>query len=91
MPAALAAASDPYSTRSSYETIWGRPLAGLLSGQHSWLDGIHPDDRPRVDAALADAVEAEGLRCVVAPTIMSDLDRARTLAEVVVAAGRGAS
>jgi len=41
------------------------------------------------DAELADAVEAEGLRCVVAPTIMSDLDRARALAEVVVAAGRG--
>ena len=35
------------------------------------------------DAALADAVEAEGLRCVVAPTVMSSLDDAAALAKVV--------
>lgn len=37
------------------------------------------------DAALADQVEAEGLRCVVAPTIMRDVDGAAALAEVVLA------
>jgi LPPG:FO 2-phospho-L-lactate transferase len=36
-----------------------------------------------VDAGLAPAVEAEGIRCVVAPTIMSDPDRAAALAQVV--------
>ena len=37
------------------------------------------------DADLADAVEAEGLRCTVAPTIMRDPASARALAEVVLA------
>jgi len=37
------------------------------------------------DADQADAVEAEGVRCVVAPTIMRDADAARALAEVVLA------
>jgi len=36
------------------------------------------------DAALAPAVEAEGIRCVVAPTIMSGPAEAAALAEVVV-------
>lgn len=39
-----------------------------------------------VDAGLAPAVEAEGVRCVVAPTIMSDPDRAAALARVVLGA-----
>ena len=37
------------------------------------------------DAASADAVEAEGMRCVVAPTIMSDPTAAAALAKVVLA------
>jgi len=40
-----------------------------------------------VDRGLADAVEATGVRCVVAPTIMSDRERAADLARVVVSAG----
>ena len=43
------------------------------------------------DRALADAVEAEGIRCVVAPTIMSGPAEAAALAEVVLAAGRTAA
>lgn len=39
-----------------------------------------------VDAALADAVEAEGMRCVVTPSIMSTPDVARALAETTLAA-----
>jgi LPPG:FO 2-phospho-L-lactate transferase len=46
------------------------PLAGTLV-----VDGA--------DAASAAAVEAEGLRCVVAPTIMSGPAEAAALAEVV--------
>jgi LPPG:FO 2-phospho-L-lactate transferase len=41
----------------------------------------------RADAELADAVEAEGVRCVVADTIMSSPERAAALAEVVLAGG----
>jgi LPPG:FO 2-phospho-L-lactate transferase len=37
------------------------------------------------DAARASAVEDEGIRCVVAPTIMSDLEKAAALAKVVLA------
>lgn len=39
-----------------------------------------------VDAALAEAVEAEGVRCVVAPTIMSGPGEAAALAKVVLEA-----
>ncbi|CAN5679210.1 2-phospho-L-lactate transferase [soil metagenome] len=39
------------------------------------------------DAALATAVAAEGVRAVVAPTIMSDPDRAAALAKIVLGAG----
>jgi LPPG:FO 2-phospho-L-lactate transferase len=41
------------------------------------------------DAALAGAVEAEGLRCVVAPAIMSSREAAATLAKAVLAAAAG--
>ena len=37
------------------------------------------------DAEHVDAVEAEGVRCVVAPTIMRGPDEATALAEVVLA------
>jgi LPPG:FO 2-phospho-L-lactate transferase len=49
---------------------WYAPLVGALV-----ID--------QADAALAPAVEAEGVRCVVAPTIMSDVSRAASLARVV--------
>jgi hypothetical protein len=35
------------------------------------------------DADLAGDVVAEGVRCVVAPTVMSSVDRASTLAQAV--------
>jgi LPPG:FO 2-phospho-L-lactate transferase len=41
-----------------------------------------------VDAALADAVEAAGMRCVVTPTVMTDAGVARALAETCLAAAR---
>lgn len=40
------------------------------------------------DADLADAVEAEGVRCVVTDTVMSDLDVTVALAATVLEAGR---
>ena len=45
-----------------------------------------------VDAALADAVEAEGMRCVVTPTVMAQPGVAASLARVCLASvGAGAS
>jgi hypothetical protein len=42
------------------------------------------------DRALASAVEAEGVSCVVAPTLMTDVDAAAGLARAVLgAAGAG--
>ena len=40
------------------------------------------------DAALADAVEATGMRCVVAPTVMHTPEHAATLASRLLDAGR---
>jgi LPPG:FO 2-phospho-L-lactate transferase len=40
------------------------------------------------DAALADRVESEGVRCVVAPAVMSSPELAAALAKVVLGAGR---
>jgi LPPG:FO 2-phospho-L-lactate transferase len=41
------------------------------------------------DAHLAADIEAVGIRCVIEPSIMSDIDRARALAEVCIAAVDG--
>ncbi|MDA2910888.1 PAS domain-containing protein [Nitrospiraceae bacterium AH_259_D15_M11_P09] len=35
----------------AYEEIWGRTCHSLYKEPRSWLDAIHPDDRPRVMAA----------------------------------------
>jgi two-component system, cell cycle sensor histidine kinase and response regulator CckA len=32
----------------AYETIWGRPRQHLYDDATSWLDTVHPDDRPRM-------------------------------------------
>jgi hypothetical protein len=40
------------------------------------------------DGSHAAAVEAEGMRCIVAPTVMSTRERAEDLARVVVDAAR---
>lgn len=35
----------------AYETIWMRSCRSLYENPLSWLDAIHPDDRPRIEAA----------------------------------------
>ncbi|WP_447973648.1 PAS domain-containing sensor histidine kinase [Nitrospira sp. Kam-Ns4a] len=35
----------------AYEEIWGRTCNSLYEHPRSWLDAIHPEDRPRVEAA----------------------------------------
>ena len=34
----------------AYETLWGRPLEELYADPDSWIAGVHPDDRARVEA-----------------------------------------
>jgi two-component system, LuxR family, sensor kinase FixL len=45
-----------------YETMWGRTIASLYQNPITWLQGIHPEDRPRVMAAIERRRrEAQGL------------------------------
>ncbi len=36
----------------AYETVWGRPCQSLYDNTLSFLESVHPDDRPRVAAAM---------------------------------------
>ncbi|MHB8633452.1 MAG: PAS domain-containing protein [Thermoplasmatota archaeon] len=41
-----------YYSSPAYETLWGRPISGYLANPLDWLNGIHPDDLPRVRESL---------------------------------------
>jgi PAS domain S-box-containing protein len=41
----------------AYETVWGRSVESLYRDATSFLEAIHPDDRPRVLAALEKQVQ----------------------------------
>ncbi|HEX4163767.1 MAG TPA: 2-phospho-L-lactate transferase [Acidimicrobiales bacterium] len=60
-------------------------VIGVARWYASWVGTLVIDE---ADAAHAVAVEAEGVRCLVAPTIMSSPERAADLAKVVLGAGR---
>jgi len=34
----------------AYEEVWGRPIAGLHERPLEWIEAVHPDDQPRVQA-----------------------------------------
>jgi len=55
-------------------------VVGVARWYAPWVSTLVVDES---DAGLAPAVEAEGIRCVVAPTIMTDVARAAALARVV--------
>jgi len=55
-------------------------VVGVARWYASWMGTLVIDE---ADADLARAVEAEGIRCVVAPTVMSSVDRAAALARAV--------
>jgi len=55
-------------------------VAGVARWYARWMGTLVVD---QADAHLAPAVEAEGVRCVVAPTVMSSLDRSAALAGTV--------
>jgi LPPG:FO 2-phospho-L-lactate transferase len=60
-------------------------VVGVARLYASWAGTLVIDE---ADAARAEAVEAEGVRCVAAPTVMSSPQRAADLARVVLDAGR---
>lgn len=60
-------------------------VVGVARLYAPWAGTLVVDD---ADADLAGAVEAEGVRCVVAPTVMSSPGRAAALGEVVLGAAR---
>jgi PAS domain S-box-containing protein len=41
----------------AYETIWGRPLGDLHDLSVTFLDTVHPDDRPRIDRMIRQQLE----------------------------------
>lgn len=50
--------TDPQTERilyvsPAYERLWGQPRDRLYSHPQSWLDMIHPEDRPRIQTAYA--------------------------------------
>ncbi len=55
-------------------------VVGVARWYASWVGTLLVDE---ADAGLADAVEAEGVRCIVAPTVMSSVDRAAEVARAV--------
>ena len=55
-------------------------VVGVARWYAPWVGTLVIDD---ADAALADAVEAEGVRCVVTPTVMSTVDVAARLSRTV--------
>ena len=60
-------------------------VVGVARLYASWVGTLVVDE---ADAAHAAAVEAAGVRCVVAPTVMGSPERAADLAKVVLGAGR---
>ncbi len=55
-------------------------VAGVARWYAPWMGTLVIDE---VDAPLAGAVEAEGVRCVVAPTVMSSVEHAAALSRTV--------
>jgi LPPG:FO 2-phospho-L-lactate transferase len=55
-------------------------VVGVARWYAPWVATLVIDE---ADAGLAGAVEAEGVRCVVAPTIMSSVDRSSALSRLV--------
>jgi LPPG:FO 2-phospho-L-lactate transferase len=77
--AALKGPADRLLTELGFESS----VVGVARWYASWVGTLVIDE---ADAALAEAVEAEGVRCIVAPTVMSTVERAASLAQTVLAA-----
>ena len=40
-------------TSPTYEKLWGRSLPEIYGNMAAWLEGLHPDDRPKIQARYA--------------------------------------
>jgi LPPG:FO 2-phospho-L-lactate transferase len=78
--AALKGPADRLLVEMGFESS----VVGVARWYAPWVATLVVDE---ADAALASAVEAEGVRCIVAPAIMSDVARSAALARVVLSAG----
>ncbi len=58
-------------------------VVGVARWYAGWMGTLVIDE---ADAGLAQAVEAEGVRCVVAPTVMSSRERSAALSRIVLGA-----
>ncbi|MGH9205532.1 MAG: 2-phospho-L-lactate transferase CofD family protein, partial [Acidimicrobiales bacterium] len=74
--AALKGPADRLMREMGYESS----VVGVARWYAPWMGTLVIDE---ADAGLAPAVEAEGVRCVVAPTIMSSVGRAAELSQTV--------
>jgi LPPG:FO 2-phospho-L-lactate transferase len=79
--AALKGPADRLLTELGHESS----AVGVARLYSPWAGTLVIDE---ADAGLAPEVEAEGVRCVVAPTVMSSPERAAALGRVVLDAGR---
>ena len=79
--AALKGPADRLLTELGHESS----AVGVARLYAPWAGTLVIDE---ADAHLADAVEAEGVRCVVAPTVMSSPERAAALGRAVLDAAR---
>jgi PAS domain S-box-containing protein len=44
----------------AYERIWGRSCESLYTDPRSWLDGVHPEDRPRMRQFFSERIPSQG-------------------------------
>jgi PAS domain S-box-containing protein len=44
----------------AYEQIWGRSCRSLYADPHSWLEGVHPEDRPRLRQFFTQPASEQG-------------------------------
>jgi PAS domain S-box-containing protein len=51
----------------AYETVFGRSCQSLYDNPMSWLEGLHPEDRPRVEAHFRDSANFQMEYRVVRP------------------------
>ncbi len=85
-PIVAGAAVKGPAARLMAETGFEPSVVGVARWYAPWVSTLVVD---RADAALAEAVEAEGVRCVVADTMMVDVERAAGLARAVLDAVGG--
>jgi len=53
--------SEVLFVNRAYEAIWGRTAESLYADPRSWLEGVHADDRRRVQEAVQRLVDGEPL------------------------------